>query len=93
MALGWQRWRYAAKCRAPLWSGPGYLSVCLSLAHATTAPRHPRHPRHPPPGVSGVFEAADGAKTAPIEMAELMQGTIVHSKPSPSPSPSPSPLL
>jgi len=31
--------------------------------------------------VSGVFEAEDGAKTAPIEMAELMQGTIVHSKP------------
>ena len=30
-------------------------------------------------GVSGVFEAEDGAKTDPIEMSELMQGIIIHS--------------
>ena len=30
-------------------------------------------------GVSGVFVAEDGAKTEPIEMFELLQGTIVHS--------------
>ena len=30
-------------------------------------------------GVSGVFEAEDGAKTDPIEMSELVQGTIIHS--------------
>jgi len=30
-------------------------------------------------GVSGVFEAEDGARSDPIEMSELVQGTIVHS--------------
>ena len=38
-------------------------------------------------GVSGVFEAEDGAKTEPIEMCELVQGTIVHSDPSGGPLP------
>ena len=38
-------------------------------------------------GVSGVFEAEDGAKTEPIEMCELVQGIIVHSDPSGGPLP------
>ena len=36
-------------------------------------------------GVSGVFEAEDGARSDPIEMSELVQGSL-----SPSPSPNPS---
>ena len=38
-------------------------------------------------GVSGVFEAEDGARTEPIQMSELVQGTIVHSDPSGGPLP------
>ena len=29
--------------------------------------------------MSGVFEAEDGATTDPIEMSELVQGTLLHS--------------
>ena len=33
-------------------------------------------------GVSGIFEAADGASTNPIAMHELVQGVVLHSDPS-----------
>ena len=35
--------------------------------------------------MSGVFEAEDGATTDPIEMSELVQGTLLHSDASGAP--------
>ena len=58
--------------------GPLCLSVCLSifLSHVTTTTATAT--ATPPLGVSGVFEAEDGATTDPIGMSELVQGTLLH---------------
>ena len=79
-----QRWRSAGSA-TPWPRARAALPACPSLSHTRVTTTTATATATPPLGVSGVFEAEDGATTDPIEMSELVQGTLLHSDASGAP--------